>query len=48
MTNGRKPHRQQSLGSWIRSKFRRRATFRVAVFILNMISLVARIVDWFR
>jgi hypothetical protein len=48
MTDGRKPHKRQALGSWIRSGLRRPATFRMAMLILNVLNLVARIIDWFR
>jgi hypothetical protein len=48
MTNGRKPHRQHGLMSWIKSKLRRPGMFRLALAILNLINLVARFLDEFR
>lgn len=48
MTFGRKPHKRQSLRSSIWSRLRRPGTFRMAMFILGVFNLVARVIDWFR
>ena len=46
MTNGRKPHRRQTLMIWLKSKGRRPGMLKVASFTLNIINLVARFIDW--
>jgi hypothetical protein len=47
MTHGQKPHKPQGLRNWIKSKLRRSGTLKVAMAILRLVDLVARIIDWF-
>jgi hypothetical protein len=44
----KKPHRQQSLVSWFKTRLRRPVTLKAASAVLNVINLVARIWDWFQ
>lgn len=44
----KKPHRQHSLVSWLKTLMRRPVTFKMASVVLSLINLVARIWDWFQ
>jgi hypothetical protein len=48
MTNGRAPHRRQSLVNWVKSRLRRPSTLQWAFAILRVVDLVARFLDWTR
>jgi hypothetical protein len=44
----KKPPKQQSPTKWLKRALRRPVTLRVAMFAMNVVSLVARVYDWFR
>lgn len=41
-----KPHRLQSLVSWLKSRLRGRRMLKWAFRLINIVNLVARFLDW--